>query len=249
MDWRNAADYAELLTVERLAFAWEWLRRTRAYRLAWNAHGSLGHDSLAAQQFFLERFENPDIPTPWARPLWSARIDPSVLSASVINIQPAAEDRIDLHALSDLVSIAIDHDDIEHLLLSDGRHAVRVDIIDGTLIGCPASVRYHLEGLASASPKTGTLRKLINLVRDKRFSSTRPRSRHLIEKWVRELRTADALETGASQQDIARALFGGLVADRDWRTDSWAYRRRTQRLVNKARSRLLTPIDQQWFGI
>lgn len=69
--------------------------------------------------------KTPPLGTPWARPVWSASIEPNVVCAGVVDPFARPPDRIDLPALSHFLSLIIDEEDIEHLLLSDGRRSIR----------------------------------------------------------------------------------------------------------------------------
>lgn len=74
-----------------------------------------------------------------------------------------------------------------------------------------------------------------------------PRERRAAH-WILELRVGDAILEGATQQEMARELFGGAIAPRKWRLDSASYRLRIQRLVRTARRRLADPLGGPWFG-
>ncbi len=246
-DWKQPDHYAALTRVDRRAFAWEWLRRTPAYRAAWRDRNSDVLPLVASRHFGLEQFEDPSLPAPFARPVWSGSVDPTVIRAAVDNAMAASNERIDLRELAPFVSVAIDDDHIEHLLLSDGVRSVRIDVLEGTLIGVPASVRYLLGGIASIAAPLPSLGRLINLVQEGRLRESAAATSRRQARWILELRTADAIAAGADQQDIARTLFGSVVADQRWRRDNAAYRQRAQRLVRSARQRLVAPLDQRWF--
>jgi hypothetical protein len=244
-DWTSDRAYRALLGADPSAFAWEWLRRTEHYGLAWHAH--LANSAAAAPQTFgLERFEDPALPVPVARPVWSAETSRDVLRARVSNPFAAASERVDLRLLSNFVTVAIGEDEIEHLLLSDGRHFLRIDVVVGTLIGVPAALTYLLHGISGLKGPMGALDRLAALVANSRFltaGSTAVRRHH---RWIAELRTADALAAGADQQNIARALYGSAISPLHWRTESAPYRRRIQRLVANAHARIRHPL-RPWF--
>lgn len=61
------------------------------------------------------------------------------------------------------------------------------------------------------------------------------------------LQFGDALLAGASQQAIARELFGDAIAPSRWRVKSASYRLRVQRLVKAARRYLAEPLGGPWF--
>lgn len=73
-----------------------------------------------------------------------------------------------------------------------------------------------------------------------------PRERKAAQ-WILELRAGDALLDAASQQEMARALFGPSIAPRRWRLESASYRLRVQRLAKAARRRLAEPLVGPWF--
>lgn len=247
-NWMSAKGYVQLLGADRSAFGWEWLRRSSSYRQAWNAQlNRQSTDRPDPRRFGLERFEDPALGAPWARPVWSASADPNVICAGVVDPFARAADRIDLRALSHLVSLAIDEQEIEHLLLSDGRRSIRIDIVEGTLIGCPASLRFTLHGIAKLRGPLATLGRLARLVETGRFPEPSGATTRRHARWVVELRVADAVMAGASHQQIARVLFDGLVADRRWRTESASLRQRVQRLAAGAHASLERPLDR-WFA-
>lgn len=145
------------------------------------------------------------------------------------------------------MTVEIDTDHAEHWLLSDGHWAVRLDLHDGTLLGGPVLVEHRVTGLASAKPKLEALRQFVVLAQRGALPvSMVPRERRAAQ-WIAELRAADALLDGATQQEIARALFGTSISPRRWRLESASYRLRVQRLVRIARDRLAVPLNGPWF--
>ncbi len=247
-DWKQADHYAALARADRSVFAWEWLRRTAAYRHAWQRHcAPTGSTASYPRDYGLEQFEDPNLGAPQARPVWCASIDPAVIKATVQSFVAPRDDRIDLLQWSDLVTVAIDDDQVEHLLLSNGERALRIDILEGTLIGCPAALGYFLEGIHALQGPLSTLERLRILRKTGRLRHPALREGRSRCRWILELRVADAMLVGADQQEIARTIFGSTVASHRWRVASPAYRQRVQRLVRNARRRLDAPLDPQWF--
>jgi hypothetical protein len=158
-DWQRPLQYEALLGADRSAFAWEWTRRHRPYRDAWERGD---RSAASARCFGLEQFENPALTVPFARPIWSRSVDPSVITAIVQRFRGASTDRLDLLDLQPMLTLCIDENENEHLLLCDGLHFLRIDVIEGTLIGCPAVLRYLLEGFDRLS---GPMRSIERLAR------------------------------------------------------------------------------------
>lgn len=241
-DWRRAAHYTALLDCDRRAFAWEWLRRSDGYRSAWS------DCSADPSSFGLVAFANPSLSAPEARPIWAPDTDPQVLDSSVAGYTSRVDDAFDLLALSDFVSVEICGDDTEHWLLSDGRWTVRIDIQAGTLLGGPLLLDHHLHGMASAERKLQAMRQLIALSRHGEMPvGLHPREVRA-PRWILELRTADAIAVGATHQEIARAFFGGSIADSRWRLENSSQRLRVQRLVRMAKRHLDDPLKGPWFS-
>ena len=247
-DWRSAEAYAELLLCDRRFFAWEWLRRSPAYRRDWKRRDRLPRD--ASGQMGLLAWIDPAIPAPRARPIWSVTTDPGVLDgrpAAGEYFDRTAGDTFDILTVAPLVSVEVTAL-AEHWLLSDGHWAIRLDLHDGTLLGGPLLIEHRLTGLQSLTPKLAALRQLAVLAEKGQLpAALMPRERRAAQ-WILELRVADALLARASQQEMARHLFPGVVASSPrWRLDATAYRLRIQRLVRKARRHLDNPLSGPWF--
>jgi hypothetical protein len=235
-DWRSKADYAALLDADRPLFAWEWLRRDPAYVEAWSRAAASGPSEglLEAQRFGLVALEDPGLAVPTARPLWRRDAHPFVLQTARAP-GGCAEDRFDARrfsALATLVSTPL----ADHLLLSDGLRSIRLDGEAGLFGGGPVTLAYALQGFGRAERPLLTLRRLLALSRSGRFS----RSLHAREarstRWVRLLRTWDALQSGASQREIAQILLSASAAGADWRIREPSLRLQAQRLVRLARA-------------
>lgn len=247
-DWSAPDRYAHLLEADRRVFAWEWLRRSPTYRRAWLRHGSdAGGQSAtrAALGFSLLTLEDPSRDARTARPIWRSEQDPRVVSADAESGGAADADLFDILRVAPLAHVAIGPDGNEHWLLSNGCWLLRLDIVKGTLLGGPAVLRFRLRGMAGLSRQLKALGDLVGLWATP-HAGLKSRTMGRRRRWIAELRTADALEQGASQREIARGLFGETV-HRAWRMENDAYRLRVQRLARAARIRLKSPVSRNWF--
>lgn len=239
-DWRDAAAYAPLLQADRSVFAWEWLRRDPGYRAA--AERALRrtsavrrHDLREASRWGLHAFESPDLRAPAARPVWRANVYPYVLEADAVPADEAC-DSFELVRLREVSTTVIDRGGEEHLLISDGLHALRIDVLSGSLKEGPVRLRYRLAGFACAERPLLTLRRLLALWRTGRFS----KALHPIEtragRFVLMLRAWDADASGATQREIAAELLSAEAGEARWRVSAPTVRSRVQRLVRNARA-------------
>jgi len=246
-DWRSADAYADLFSCDRRFFAWEWLRRSPAYRRLWRNRDRLPRDALS--ETGLVDWVDPAIAAPQARPIWNGCTDPSVLDGRPVEGPHTcvfACDLFDVRSVAPFVSVAIDSS--EHWLVSDGRWVIRLDLHDGTLLGGPLLIEHRMTGLRRLAPKLAALRQLIALVdKGELPPSMHPRERRAAQ-WILELRVADALLAGATQQEMARHFYSAAVSAPNWRLESSPYRSRIQRLVRNARRQLADPLAGPWFG-
>ena len=239
-DWRDAAAYAPLLQADRSVFAWEWLRRDPGYRTA--AERALGRASglrpdkpHEAGRWGLHVFESPSLGAPAARPVWRADVHPYVLEADAGPVT-GDHDSFELDRLLTASTLVVGRGGAEHLLISDGLRAVRLDLLSGSLRHGPVRLRYRLAGFESAKAPLLTLRRLLALWRTGRFAA----ALHPVEarsgRFVLMLRAWDAAASGATQREIAAELLSGEAGEARWRVAVPTVRSRVQRLVRGARA-------------
>ena len=240
-EWRSAANYIALTHADRRSFAWEWMRRHAPYRSAWRDR------DRPSTAFGLLAYEDPDRSIPEARPIWSPDADPGVLGSRPVTASARPDDLFDIRALADFVSVEVDEADTEHWLLSDGRWIVRIALHNGTLLGGPVLLEHRMRGVADAKVKIHALRQFIALVRKGSMPAMLQPREARAPRWILELRTADGLAAGASQQELARTFYGCAIPERRWRAESGSYRLRIQRLVRAAHRYLTDPLSGPWF--
>ncbi|MBX9898035.1 MAG: DUF2285 domain-containing protein [Qipengyuania sp.] len=229
-DWRHPEPYAALRRCDRHGFAWEWLRRSPAYQSAGTSAPSAPYD--AAASFGLHRFEPFEVGVPKARPLWRAEADPFVLTVETAPVREG-DDRFDIADFSAMADGFRDEDGVEHWLLSDGWHGVRLDVA-GTLAMGPVALEYRLTGLAAARPAIATLSRLIAIARTGRLASGKFPIERRAPRWALTLRVYDAIQAGASQREIAATLFG-IERAPQWKADNLSAWSRVRRLQDAAR--------------
>jgi hypothetical protein len=239
-DWRDAAAYAPLLKADRSIFAWEWLRRNPSYRAA--AEQALGRAShpprelnpLKPEQWGLHAFEPPHLSAPDVRPVWRTDVHPYVLP---VHAERSFEqpDSFELARLGVTWTIVTGGGGHEHLLISDGLRAIRLDVLSGTLRQGPTRLHYLLAGFATAEKPLLTLRRLLPLWRSGRFLPGLQPAEARAKRFVLMLRGHDAVAAGADQREIAAVLLSRSAHEPRWRTTVPSVRSQAQRLVRGAR--------------
>lgn len=179
--------------------------------------------------------EDPTHAAPDATIIWSAAFDPGTLRVKAEPASARDPDAVVPASLRGWLRSARDQAGEEHVALSDGWHRIRLDITEGTLGDGPVILRYDLAGLASLKPKLLSLRRLIALAEQRRFSPLLYPSDARVRRGVQALRVSDALQAGASYREIGTALLGADAVNRGWEEPSDSARSRVRRLVREAR--------------
>lgn len=235
-DWKDTEAYQPLLAADRSFFAWEWLRRNPCYRreadLALQRSGEAGQGS-APEHWGLHAFEDPRLTTSDARPVWRSDVHPYVLAVRAAVSD--SEDFFDLERLAAISRLVVAADAREHLLISDGLRAIRIDVLEGSLRDGRVGLHYLLSGFASTEGPLLTLRRLLALWRTGRFSAALHPGEARARRFVLMLRTYDALASGATQREIAAELLSEEAARVRWRVSMSTVRSQAQRLVRGAR--------------
>ena len=223
-DWRDPSAYQWLRTCGRHAFAWEWLRRRPDYQAA------ADREENAAPAFGLRNRPAFEADARAARPIWTAAVDPGLLIGTA-RACPRGDGNFDLSRVRESRTMVASAEG-EHWLFGTGARPLRLDTRSGCLRGDPVALVVHIARLDS--PAIIALARLIALARDGRWRTSHFPAERRATRWSQVLRVHDALLAGASQRDIADALFG-TAGIANWRVNAAPWRRRSQRLVEAAR--------------
>ena len=167
--------------------------------------------------------------------LWRADCDPTVLSVAASPTGHADLDAFDFGRFTLPVFILRDTAAAEHLLIGDAGHSLRLDVVDGSVLGGPVQLRYQLADGNSLPARVMTLRRLLALQRLGRFPQTLFPPEAYACRWIRSLQAFDGLASGASHRQIAIALYGADTVKVDWLGRSAYLRCRVQRLLRFAK--------------
>lgn len=237
-DWRDRSAYDALLGQDRSGWAWEWLRRDPTYqrsamrRLAASRTGPASN--AGSVRWGLHRFEDPSVGAAGARPLWNASLLPGVV---MLAASPGAgPDSFDLERFWDLATMAAGAGGGEHWLIADGRRSLRLDVTSGTLLKGPVNLTCSLAGFLSVEARIVGLEQFVELWRTGQLPRIGDLTRARAARLARLLRVRDALAAGATQRDIAEALFDPSVRHARWRIELPTVRLQVQRLVRSART-------------
>jgi hypothetical protein len=240
-DWRDAQDYKPLLDLDRVGWAGEWLRRNpefladlrRMHCPSTRVDG--GHVFECGETCRLARWGVRCCRVDGeAVFFWLPECNPLVLT---VEAEPACKadcktDAFDCRRCPLLKSVMRMGEDGQHLLFSDGARHLQLAVARGDALAGPVLLRCHLCGLRDFETKPLSLQRLYRLARRGRLLKCLYPPERRAGRWLMMLRAWDGVQTGASQREIAAALFGERAVREDW--DAGFLRTRVQRLIRGA---------------
>lgn len=177
-------------------------------------------------------------------------VDPTVLTIEALPA-PVGHEAIDFTTLGvELIALSNAMGG-EHLMVRDVVGRLRIDVIAGTALAGPIVPRLTLGRLEVLGPKVLALRRLRGLSKSGRLPTGLFERERRAVRWSTMLQVFDGLQAGASQREIAVALFGRERVTSEWRGISDHLRTVVRRLTTGARRMvdhgycsLLKPRDQ-----
>jgi hypothetical protein len=223
---------------------WEWLRRDPAYvdwcagmkeaEIVANKGVTVIRQPAAAlcNRWGLLFGEAPEIDGVHARLIWAAGVDPFVLKVEALCTGVG----FDLQRVAKFATVVIDEKSHEHVVLSNGKQRIRIDVEEGTMLDGPVPLKIICNTPIDIPTATRTLLRANLLWEVGRMPNTGRRIDYRMARLISALRVYDALASGASQQHIARALFGDARVAQDWNGTSDAMRSSVKRLIRRVRA-------------
>lgn len=165
---------------------------------------------------------------------WSAVRHAAVLQADAKPCPPDHPDAFDLADLPCPAWLRPVGPDCEELLIGDGLRRVALVVDGASLVAGPVRLRYRIAGFTTAEAAVTTLRRLVALQRLRRLPAGLYPPEHRARRWAYALRAHDGRRAGASQREIAIALFGAPRVERQWRDGDGDLRKTVLRLIRTA---------------
>ena len=239
-DWRDPAAYAYTRTLTRDAWAWEFLRRSPNYRAAFvrsaepirrarhtGVRQTTGVDE-AAQRWGCFPFENPDRNASQAAVMWRPDV-----SSFVLRLRAEAELKHDVApsfaGLRDKATAIVSMGTTQHVLFMHNGQRLQLAVCGGDLF----TAQRIFTDIASPRLKQGgtMLRRFNRLAARGDLGETVSAPAGCGRRLLFVLRALDGASAGASQQEIAEALFESRDIKRDWDSPTGALRHQVRRAI------------------
>ena len=176
---------------------------------------------------------------------WPAARDAGILPVSTTAAPGGGPDTLDLLSLP--VESAIWRDGVghEYLVIADGPRRIRLEATGASFAHGPVVLRYDLAGFQALRPRLASLYRLEALKRLGRLPRNLFGRDPVAIRWTTALAAWDLRETGASQLDIAIALFCERAVDAD---SIDRVRKRVARLLRLADRRIAAGYQRFFLG-
>jgi hypothetical protein len=169
---------------------------------------------------------------------WSTETVPSVVTVEARGGGATAAEAFDLGRLTLPVMLLRQPGGVRHLLIRDGMRCLQIEVLTN---GTPRHPARHpvrllvpLWPAPEDEPRLLALRRFLHVRRESVLPDRLYPPERRAGRWLDMLRACDARRAGASQRQIAAAIFGADRAAQDWAGQSDYLRLRVQRLVRGA---------------
>jgi hypothetical protein len=215
--WSASAAYLYILALDNVSLAWEYLRRNSSYQTDWRDLATRS-DSASAVRWGLRYLEDPRRDARAAEPLWRPLPPSSVHLMRHGDADAAA--KFQFWGISGQKSLV--HDGFGMQLTARGRPGVRRAVLAPDL-----GIDEPYGFLIPAGSRTQDCCRAVNEFAAPYCTSENAKPKGPPERparstlsHMRTLQAIDGARSGASQREIARAIFGSDVVKAEWSSDS-----------------------------
>jgi len=231
MDWRESDSYLWVTALPRLALAWEFVRRSPAYREAYRSRDLRQPESL----WPMVRLEDPQLDARHAVPAWTGGVCDEILPLRTgARPQEAIRTAVNVDRLRCQMTMIEEGAGTTHVLFAElGRQLhlmIEVDPKAGLALMTPA-----LAPMPLTVKRTLALRRLSDLAEHGELREHLYPAESRAPRFARILQALDGALAGARHRDIAVSLFGERRVTQDWASPDNHLRDHVRRAVAQGR--------------
>lgn len=234
LDWRDSGSYLWMTALPRQALAWEFVRRSPAYRSAYQSNGAAGPE--AGSQWPMVRLEDPSLDARHAVPAWRGIVSDEILPLRTGGTpQEAIRAAIDVDHLRCQMSMIVEREGVTHILFAERGRQLHLELEAHPAAG-PDLMTPALAPVDVAAKRILALRRLSDLAA---YGELRPHlypAESRAPRFARVLQALDGALAGARHRDIAVSLFGERRVAQDWSAPDNHLRDHVRRAVAQGRA-------------
>ncbi len=234
MDWRDSDSYLWITTLPRPALAWEFVRRSPAYRAAYKSCDSSRHEP--GTLWPMVRLEDPGLDARQALPAWTGGVSDEILPLQTgARPEEAIRAAIDVDRLRCRMTTIQEQPRTTHVLFAErGRqlHLAVESHPDADL----CLVTPALAPMPVTVKRTLALRRLSDLAEHGELRAHLYPAESRAPRFARILQALDGALAGARHRDIAVSLFGERRVAQDWASPDNHLRDHVRRAVAQGRT-------------
>ncbi len=247
-DWSLRGSYDYVIQLIHRDWAWEWLRRHPEFQMAWwksrDAFEITFSDSTLtiiharANTSALKRWgclytDSPDIDARSANVFWLPSQNTGVLRMHAVPANAKLDTAIfDLCRQPCPVSLLTMPDGMQHLLFHGNGHGIQLAVSGASLLEPVYLLADSVLGRREVKPRIEALRRYNDFIAG---VPSPPPANEQTERLRQVLQALDGSLVGASNRDIAIALYGLERVEADWNDPGENMRDRVRRAVKRGR--------------
>ena len=234
MDWRDSESYLWITALPRTALAWEFVRRSPAYRATFRSKGT--SEPGSGLPWPMIRLEDPFLDARDAVPAWSGGVcDENLPVLTGAQPQAAIRAAIDVDRLRCRMTMIEEQAGITHVLFGERGRQLHLEVE-----ACPAAGRClmtpALAPVQATAKRTLALRRLSDLAAYGELRAHLYPAESRAPRFARVLQALDGALAGARHRDIAVSLFGERRVVQDWASPDNHLRDHVRRAVAQGRT-------------
>jgi hypothetical protein len=216
LSWSASAAYLYILRLDHISLAWEYLRRNSSYQADWRATAARW-DSSTAGRWGLRYLEDPRRDARVAEPLWRPFPPSSVHLTRQSDAQPSA--RFQFWCIPGQKSLV--HDGLGLQLTARNSPEVTRAVLDPD-VGTDEPYAFSIAAGEHIQDRCRAVNEFSVSYGGQSFKPKNPpiRPSRSAMTHMRILQAFDGGRSGASQRDIAGAIFGNDAVSEQWSPDS-----------------------------
>ncbi|MBS0471323.1 MAG: DUF2285 domain-containing protein [Proteobacteria bacterium] len=236
--WPERITYDWMASLSSTGWAWEFLRRSPRYRLAYERDLAEPAAKPSALDWGLLRFEDPKLSALEANPFWRMKVSPRTLPLVAGAMRPGtAVEKLDLEKLQCRTTVyPLGVEDRQDVLFAQDGRFLQLAVFGSVPLAEALLLTPALPALPYCENRLLAVRRLTDLVKHRTLRPSLYQRQRRAPRLTLVAQALDGWLARASYRDIGTALFGAARVERDWYHSGNHLRDQVRRAVGYGRA-------------